>query len=48
MTSDVVSGGNEIMTTLIILALAWPLASVSQELGLNNFIQLNLGSSLPA
>ncbi len=48
MTSDLISGGNEIMTTLIILALAWPLASVSQELGLNNFIQHNLGSSLPA
>jgi tetracycline resistance efflux pump len=48
MTSAVISGGNEIMTTLIILALAWPLASVTQELGLNNFIQLNLGDSLPA
>lgn len=48
MTTDVISGGNEIMTTLVILTLAWPLASISQELGLNNFIQQTLGGSLPA
>ena len=48
MTSDVISGGNEIMTTLVILTLAWPLASISQELGLNDFIQQTLGGSLPA
>lgn len=48
MTSDVISGGNEIMTTLVILTLAWPLASISQGLGLNDFIQQTLGSSLPA
>jgi len=48
MTSDIISGGNEIMTTLVILTLAWPLASVSQALGLNDFIQLNLGTSMPA
>jgi len=48
MTSDVISGGNEIMTTLVILTLAWPLASASQDLGLNNFIQQTLGGSLPA
>jgi Na+/H+ antiporter NhaC len=48
MTSDIISGGNEIMTTLVILTLAWPLASVSQELGLNEFIQQNLGTSMPA
>ncbi len=48
MTSDIISGGNEIMTTLIILTLAWPLASVSQALGLNDFIHQNLGSSMPA
>lgn len=47
MTSDVISGGNEIMTTLVILTLAWPLASISQELGLNIFIQQTLGGSLP-
>ncbi len=48
MTSDIISGGNEIMTTLVILTLAWPLASVSQALGLNEFIQQNLGTSMPA
>jgi tetracycline resistance efflux pump len=48
MTSDIISGGNEIMTTLVILAIAWPLASVSQALGLNEFIHQNLGSSMPA
>ncbi|MEO6902665.1 MAG: Na+/H+ antiporter NhaC family protein, partial [Bacteroidia bacterium] len=47
MTSDVITGGNKIMTTLVILALAWPLASVSQELGLNEFINQNIGSSMP-
>jgi Na+/H+ antiporter NhaC len=48
MTSDIIAGGNKIMTTLIILSLAWPLASVSQALGLNEFIQQNLGSALPS
>ncbi len=47
LTTDVISGGNEIMTTLAILAIAWPLAAVSQDLGLNDFIQQHLGSSLP-
>ncbi len=48
LTADIISGGNEIMTTLAILAIAWPLAAVSQELGLNALIQQQLGSSLPA
>jgi Na+/H+ antiporter NhaC len=48
MTADIISGGNEIMTTLAILAIAWPLASVSQDLGLSSFIQQQLGDSLPA
>jgi tetracycline resistance efflux pump len=47
MTSDIISGGNQLMTTLVILVLAWPLASVSQTLGLNEFIHQSLGSSLP-
>jgi len=47
MTADLISGGNEIMTTLAILTIAWPLASVSQDLGLSSFIQQQLGSSLP-
>ncbi|MEO5642165.1 MAG: Na+/H+ antiporter NhaC family protein [Bacteroidia bacterium] len=48
ITTDIISGGNKIITTLIILSLAWPLASVSQTLGLNEFIQHNSGSSMPA
>ena len=48
MTADIISGGNEIMTTLAILAIAWPLAAVSQNLGLSSFIQQQLGNSLPA
>ena len=48
MTSDIISGGNEIMTTLVILTIAWPLASVSQALGLNDFIHQNLGTSMPS
>lgn len=48
MTRDVISGGNEIIPTLAILAIAWPLASVSQELGLKDFIQGQLGTSVPS
>lgn len=47
LTADVISGGNEIVPTLAILAVAWPLAAVSQELGLNVFIEQLIGSSLP-
>jgi len=46
-TEDVISGGNDIMTTLVILSIAWPLAAVSQDLGLNELIKLQLGNSLP-
>ncbi len=48
LTSDVIEGGNKIMTTLVILALAWPLASVSQALGMNDFINQNIGSAMPS
>ncbi len=47
MTADVIAGGNEIITTLVILALAWPLATVTQSLGLNDFVQRHIGSSMP-
>ena len=47
-TADIISGGNEIMSTLAILAVAWPLAAVAQDLGLNDLVQQQLGSSLPA
>jgi Na+/H+ antiporter NhaC len=47
MVPDLISGGNEIMPTLVILAVAWPLAAVSQELGMNVFIKDLVGSALP-
>lgn len=47
MVPDFISGGNDIMPTLVILAVAWPLASVSQALGMNAFIEQLVGSSLP-
>ncbi|MEO6752976.1 MAG: Na+/H+ antiporter NhaC family protein [Opitutus sp.] len=47
-TEDVISGGNDIVTTLVILSIAWPLAAVSQDLGLNELIKMQLGNSLPA
>lgn len=48
MTADIISGGNEIMTTLAILIVAWSLAAVSQNLGLGKYIEQEIGSSLPA
>jgi tetracycline resistance efflux pump len=47
MTADFISGANEIIRTLIILSIVWPLASVSQELGLSSLLQQELGNSLP-
>jgi tetracycline resistance efflux pump len=47
ISGDLISGGNEIMPTLAILILAWPLAAVSQALGLNEFIKQNVGTALP-
>lgn len=47
MVPDVISGGNDIMPTLVILAIAWPLAAVSQELGMNVLIKDLVGSALP-
>ncbi len=47
MTQDLISGGNEIMDTIAILVLAWPLSDISLELGLPEFIENTLGGSLP-
>ncbi len=47
LVSDIFAGANEIIPTLAILAIAWPLAAVSQQLGLNAFIKGLLGGSLP-
>lgn len=48
MTSDFISGGNEIITTLAILTVAWSLAAVSQELGLTELVKQQAGDSLPS
>lgn len=48
MTKDIIAGGNSIITTLIILILAWSLAAVAQELGLSSLIKQQLGSALPS
>ena len=48
MTADIISGGNEIVTTLVILTIAWSLSGVSHSLGLNDFIHNTLGSSIPS
>lgn len=47
MTADLISGGNQIMKILAILVLAWSLGAVSQELNLSDFIQQQIGNSLP-
>lgn len=47
MTADLLSGGNKLMEILAILVLAWSLGAVSQELKLSDFIQQQIGDSLP-
>lgn len=44
MTADIISGGNELMSILAILVVAWALGSVSQDLNLSTFIKQQLGS----
>ncbi len=46
MTTDLLAGANEMMSTLVILILAWSLASVTHDLGLSEFIQQYAGKSL--
>lgn len=48
ITKDMISGGNDLMNILAILVAAWALGSVSQELHLSDFIQQQVGTSLPA
>ncbi len=48
MTKDVISGGNELMSIIALLVVAWALGSVSQELNLSQFIETQLGTALPA
>lgn len=47
MTADIISGGNKLMEILAILVMAWSLGAVSQELKLSDFIQQQIGNSLP-
>jgi Na+/H+ antiporter NhaC len=47
MTADLISGGNKLMEVLAILVMAWSLGAVSQELKLSDFIQQQIGNSLP-
>jgi len=47
MTADLISGGNKLMEILAILVMAWSLGAVSQELKLSDFIQQQIGNSLP-
>lgn len=48
MTKDIISGGNELMKIIAILVVAWSLGAVSQELHLSQFVQQQLGESLPS
>ncbi len=48
LTTDIIKGGNGLARVLAILVVAWSLGSVSQDLGLADFIRANLGSVLPA
>lgn len=48
MVGDIISGGNELMSIIAILVVAWSLGAVSQELNLSQFVQNQLSSSMPA
>ncbi|BAS29262.1 Na+/H+ antiporter NhaC family protein [Limnochorda pilosa] len=47
-TEALLQGGNRMMTTIVILALAWPIATVAQELGLPELIRTAVGARLGA
>lgn len=47
MTKDIISGGNDLMSIIAILVVAWSLGSVSQELNLSQFVQQQLGTTMP-
>ncbi|MDC3425630.1 hypothetical protein NC797_14070 [Aquibacillus sp. 3ASR75-11] len=48
MTDRFIKGGNKLMVTIVILAVAWPISDVSQDLGLTELIQTTLGGTLSA
>jgi Na+/H+ antiporter NhaC len=41
-----IKGGNKLMTTIIILVLAWPISDVSQDLGLTTLIEGTLAGTI--
>ncbi len=41
-----IKGGNKLMTTIIILVLAWPISDVSQDLGLTRLIEGTLAGTI--
>lgn len=48
MASRFINGGNRLMTTIAILAVAWPIARISKDLGLPRLITTAVGNKLPA
>ncbi|ERJ11993.1 Na+/H+ antiporter NhaC family protein [Haloplasma contractile] len=48
MIQKFISGGNRIMKTIIILAVAWPIAVVSKDLGLPDLIDHTVGPFIPS
>ncbi|TLS37857.1 Na+/H+ antiporter NhaC family protein [Pseudalkalibacillus caeni] len=48
ITSDLIAGGNDLMHTLAILVLAWPLSAISRDLGLSELIKQTIGDSMPS
>jgi Na+/H+ antiporter NhaC len=45
--NDVLKGGNEMTSTLVILITAWSMASVTQDLGLGKLIEQQFAHSIP-
>lgn len=48
LTDRFIKGGNKLMVTIVILTVAWPIATVSQDLGLSSLITGTIGAALPA
>ena len=48
MISRFIKGGNRLMMTIAILAVAWPIAQVSKDLGLPDLITATVGNWIPA
>lgn len=46
ITDRFIKGGNKLMTTIIILVLAWPISDVSQDLGLTRLIEETLAGTI--